>query len=138
MLMLPCRMYAAPDGRERSVTVTPVLFSEPIAGPALPLTTHEIVPPTFRAGDTRPPRWDMISAEPSGPSRRAVASRALTRRQRPGAGSYEEDRGGAGYDAPDVAVPVRAAINVQLARVARGQPRLLQSTRTAGQPPVQA
>ena len=29
----------------------------------------------------------------------------------------------------DAAVPVRRAINVQLATVARGQPRLLQSTR---------
>jgi hypothetical protein len=80
----------------------------------------------------RPPRWDMISAEfsESRPSRCAVASRALTRRPRPRAGSYEEDGGGAGYEAPDAAVPVRRAINVQLARVTRGQPRLLQSTRT--------
>ncbi len=56
--------------------------------------------PTFQAGDTRPPRWDMISAESSEsrPSRCVVASRALTRRPRPRAGSYEEDGGGAGYD----------------------------------------
>src|SRR5258708_32412161 len=56
-------------------------------------------PPTFQAGDTRPPRWDMISAESSQsrPSRCAVASRVLTRQPRPRAGSYEEDGGGAGY-----------------------------------------
>ena len=88
----------------------------------------------FQAGDTRPPRWDMISAESSEsrPSRYAVASRALTPRPRPRAGSYEEDGGGAGYDVQAgrwVLAPVRRAINVQLARVTRGQPRPLQAAR---------
>jgi hypothetical protein len=49
--MLQCHMHATPDGRERSATVTPVPFPEPFAGPALPLTTQEIVPPVFQAGD---------------------------------------------------------------------------------------
>ena len=83
--MLQGHMHATPDGRERSATVTPVPFPEPFAGPALPLTTQEIVPSVFHAGDLAcDPRMAGLAGQlatvpdtrPRGPSLYPLATRS--------------------------------------------------------------
>jgi hypothetical protein len=90
---------------------------------------------TFQAGSpsSSPPndlgRGRRVKAKPP-----AVASRAWTQRPRPRAGSYEEDEGGAGHEAPPNqyrSAYDRRAISVPLARVTRGQPGPLGSARSA-------
>ena len=97
---------------------------------------------TFQAGSpsSSPPndlgRGRRVKAKPP-----AVASRAWTQRPRPRAGSYEEDEGGAGHEAPPNqyrSAYDRRAISVPLARVTRGQPGPLGSARDARSAPLAA
>ena len=70
-----------------------------------------------------------------------ITSRSWTRRARPKAGSYEEDRGGAGREAAPTrrrSAHDRRAISGPLTRATRGQPRSLGTARNARSAPLAA